>query len=218
MKLLKHVPTAWQPYFNQGQLDGVGRILAGQPRNSWHPRLPRQIFRPLELTAPDAFSVFLLGQDPYPAPGYPTGLPFEVTPTVPRKDWPLALKNIDAELAADVGRHLDRTNVRRWAKSGCLLWNVAPTCGIGGVSHRGRAFGWRAVTQRLIRSIAEERPVVFMCWGRVAHRLVQRVAATNGRPLVFAYHPASRGLFPGERPFSRVNEETARLRLPSVDW
>ena len=84
-------------------------------------------------------------------------------------------------------------------------------------SHRG--WGWEAVTQRAIEVLVERpEPLVAILWGRPAQSLTPMLGQT---PVIASPHPsplsASRGFF-GSRPFSRANDELARMGAQPVDW
>ena len=86
-------------------------------------------------------------------------------------------------------------------------------------SHRG--IGWEEFTDAAIRRLNEEdRPMVFILWGRPAQ--MKRAMLTNRRHLVLeAPHPsplsAFRGFF-GSRPFSRANAYLEANGLAPIDW
>src|SRR5438093_453079 len=78
--LFQLVPATWKSYFDQHELNGVSSFLNRETKakRCWQP-CPERIFRPLELSDdPDRVKVCLIGQDPYPSKGVPTGLPFSV--------------------------------------------------------------------------------------------------------------------------------------------
>jgi uracil-DNA glycosylase len=59
-----------------------------------------QIYRALDLTPLDQVKVVILGQDPYPTPGYANGLAFSVNPSV--RLLPHSLRNIFKEYRSDL--------------------------------------------------------------------------------------------------------------------
>src|SRR3954454_23765508 len=161
--------------------------------------------------------VLVVGQDPYPTPGHPTGLSFSVQPDV--RPLPRSLTNIFAELVADVGVAPPRNgDLSPWADQGVMLLNRVLTVRPGlPASHRRR--GWEAVTDRAIAALVERGgPLVAILWGRDAQSLKPALGAV---PTVESVHPsplsASRGFF-GSRPFSRVNELLVAQGAPPVDW
>ena len=160
--------------------------------------------------------VLIVGQDPYPTPGHPMGLSFSVQPGVKP---PRSLENIFAEMVSDLG--VDRPtsgDLTPWSRQGVMLLNRVLTVRPGApASHRG--WGWEAVTQRAIEVLVERpEPLVAILWGRPAQSLTPMLGQT---PVIASPHPsplsASRGFF-GSRPFSRANDELARMGAQPVDW
>lgn len=98
----------------------------------------------MDLTPLDLVRVVILGQDPYPTPGYAHGLAFSVHPGV---KVPRSLHNIFTELEDDLGvPRPDHGCLTHWAEQGVLLLNTAltvreraaaPGQGVGEVHRRG---------------------------------------------------------------------------------
>jgi len=237
--LFAQVPECWKPYFDQSKLNHVGAFLAreSKARHGWQ---PKQIFRPLELTKPNEFSVCHIGQDPYPKAGVPTGLPFSVSKGTPCSKWPASLKAIFKELVCDwPGQQACPASgcLEQWTKF-CLLWNVTPTCevpqstrprrGRGTGRKRGkthRSCGWHDVTRHLIREIVRHNAaMVFICWGDDAKRFViGSPVGTPQYPVIASNHPSRRShgqgtLFLCSRPFSQACSYAKKLGLRDVDW
>ena len=86
-------------------------------------------------------------------------------------------------------------------------------------SHRG--IGWEEFTDATIRVLnAEDRPIVFLLWGRPAQ--MKRDLLTNPKHLILtAPHPsplsAYRGFF-GCRHFSKANAFLEANGLEPIDW
>ena len=165
-----------------------------------------------------AVRVLIVGQDPYPTPGYAVGLSFSVAPDVRR--LPGSLVNIFREYSEDLG-YPTPTNgdLTPWAERGVLLLNRVLTVQPGKPgSHRGK--GWEEVTDQAIRALAARKtaPLVAILWGRDARTLVPLLA---GIPAVESAHPspysAANGFF-GSRPFSRANQLLEQEGAQPVDW
>ena len=165
----------------------------------------------------DDVRVIIVGQDPYPTPGFPIGLSFAVDRHV--RPLPRSLQNIYRELHDDLGvtppPHGDLTP---WAGRGVMLLNRVLTVqeGVTG-SHRRR--GWEAVTEHAIRAlVARRRPLVAILWGKDAASLRPLLGDTA---VIESAHPsplaARRGFF-GSRPFSRANELLTMQGAAPVDW
>ena len=165
-----------------------------------------------------AVRVLIVGQDPYPTPGYAVGLSFSVAPDVRR--LPGSLVNIFREYSEDLG-YPTPTNgdLTPWAERGVLLLNRVLTVQPGKPgSHRGK--GWEEVTDQAIRALAarQTEPLVAILWGRDARTLAPLL---EGIPAVESAHPspysAANGFF-GSRPFSRANHLLEQEGAQPVDW
>src|SRR5262249_45443159 len=99
-----------------------------------------------------AVRALIMGQDPYPTPGYAMGLSFSVPPTVRR--LPPSLLNIFREYSEDLGYPRPSTgDLTPWTERGVLLLNRVLTVRPGQPgSHRG--LGWEEVTEQAIRALA----------------------------------------------------------------
>ena len=176
----------------------------------------RLIFPP----ADDIFKVkvVILGQDPYHGDGQAHGLCFSVRPGV---EIPPSLENIYQELKDDLGCYIpDNGCLTKWAEQGVLLLNTVLTVRAHQAnSHRG--IGWEEFTDAAIRALdKEERPIVFILWGRPAQ--MKKSMLHNPNHLILeAPHPsplsAYRGFF-GSRPFSRTNRFLTEHGLEPIDW
>jgi uracil-DNA glycosylase len=171
-----------------------------------------------------AVRVLIVGQDPYPTPGYAVGLSFSVAPEVRR--LPGSLVNIFREYSEDLGYPTPTTgDLTPWAERGVLLLNRVLTVQPGKPgSHRGK--GWEEVTDQAIRALAArksagrvgEEPLVAILWGRDARTLAPLL---EGIPAIESAHPspysAANGFF-GSRPFSRANHLLEQEGAQPVDW
>ena len=165
-----------------------------------------------------AVRVLIVGQDPYPTPGYAVGLSFSVAPDVRR--LPGSLVNIFREYSEDLGYPTPTTgDLTPWAERGVLLLNRVLTVQPGKPgSHRGK--GWEEVTEQAIRALAARKtePMVAILWGRDARTLVPLL---EGIPAIESAHPspysAANGFF-GSRPFSRANHLLEQEGAQPVDW
>jgi len=162
--------------------------------------------------------VLIVGQDPYPTPGYAVGLSFSVGPEVRR--LPGSLVNIFREYSDDLG-YPTPTNgdLTPWSERGVLLLNRVLTVAPGQPgSHRGK--GWEEVTEQAIRALAarEETPLVAILWGRDARTLAPLL---GGIGLIESAHPspysAASGFF-GSRPFTRANRLLEQAGGIGIDW
>ena len=162
--------------------------------------------------------VLIVGQDPYPTPGYAVGLSFSVGPEVRR--LPGSLVNIFREYSDDLGYPMPTNgDLTPWSERGVLLLNRVLTVAPGQPgSHRGQ--GWEEVTEQAIRALAarEETPLVAILWGRDARTLAPLL---GGIGLIESAHPspysAASGFF-GSRPFTRANRLLEQAGGTGIDW
>jgi uracil-DNA glycosylase len=216
--LAAHVPPAWRPYVDRDALAGVEAFLAGEVAAGRRIQpLKAQVFRALELVAPDDVRVVLCGQDPYPGVGVPTGLAFSVPPDAP---VPGSLRNLFTELHEDLGLPAPPSgDLTPWAAHGALLLNASLTVRPGAPASHAKA-RWPAVTFELLRRLATARDgLVFLALGRAAQTVVAKLPL-DGHRVVEAAHPSpmSVAAFRGSRPFSRTDAALAELGAPSFDW
>ena len=176
------------------------------------------IFNAFSETPLDQVKAVILGQDPYQEYGQANGLCFSVYDGIM---LPPSLVNIFKELSDDLGVPVPVSgDLTGWARQGVLLLNTVLTVRAHAAnSHRG--IGWERFTDAAIDAVAaQDRPIVFILWGRPAQE--KRVRITNPKHLILASpHPsplsAHRGFF-GSRPFSKCNAYLAANGIAPVDW
>ena len=177
-----------------------------------------EIFSAMHLTPLKDVKVVILGQDPYHEPGQAHGLCFSVKPG---QEIPPSLENIYKELHDDLGCHIPNNGfLESWAKQGVLLLNTVLTVRAHAAnSHQGK--GWEHFTDAIIEAVeAQDRPVVYMLWGRPAQSKIPML--TNPKHLILkAPHPsplsAYRGFF-GCRHFSAANRFLQENGLEPINW
>jgi uracil-DNA glycosylase len=155
----------------------------------------------------------IVGQDPYPTPGYAHGLAFSVDED--RRPFPKSLQNIFAELTSDLGIPLpDHGNLERWSESGVMLLNRVLTVELGRPNAHLK-LGWQSVTNAIAEELAK-RDVVAVLWGKNAQELSNlfqyKVESPHPSPL-----SAYRGFF-GSRPFSTVNTFLLEQGKEPIHW
>lgn len=179
---------------------------------------PGAVLNALRFTPLDKVRVVLLGQDPYPTPGDAHGLAFSY---VGPGRLPASLRNIFAELAADMGGPLRRKgDLADWARQGVLLLNTALTVEAGAAGAH-MAFGWKALADEALSAVSRTSPgAVFLLWGNPAQRIRPLIDETRHHVIASA-HPsplsARRGFF-GSKPFSRTNAWLQAKGLAPIDW
>lgn len=177
-----------------------------------------ELFSAFHLTALEDVKVVILGQDPYHNEGQAHGLSFSVKPGI---KIPPSLLNIYKELHTDIGSYIpDNGYLVKWAKQGVFLLNsVLSVEAHKATSHSGK--GWERFTDSVIEVLnKEDRPMVFLLWGRFAVKKASML--NNPRHLVLkAAHPsplsAYNGFF-GCKHFSKTNDFLAKNGLKTIDW
>jgi uracil-DNA glycosylase len=176
------------------------------------------IFNAFHFTPLSQVKVVILGQDPYHNEGQAHGLCFSVKPQI---EIPPSLVNIYQELREDLGCYIPNNGyLEKWARQGVLLLNTVLTVRAHQAnSHQG--IGWERFTDAVIQAVnAQDRPIVFLLWGRPAQ--MKRTMLNNPKHLILeAPHPsplsAYRGFF-GCKHFSRTNEFLQKHDITPIDW
>ncbi len=215
-----HIPEAWANCLPSGIADiPLATVKAERDRGVTIYPPAGQLFRALELVAPEQVKAVVLGQDPYHEPGQAMGLAFAVPQECLK--LPPSLKNILKEYSEDWGKvpppHPDLT---KWAQQGVLLLNtILSVREHSAFSHQN--IGWEAVTDAILQAISRQsQRVVFILWGAPAQ--AKRPLIDESRHAVLtAPHPsplsAYRGFF-GSKPFTTANRLLAEAGRPPVDW
>ena len=178
----------------------------------------KDLFNAFHLTPFEKVKVVILGQDPYHNTGQAHGLSFSVKPGV---EIPPSLVNIYKELHDDLGCYIPNNGyLVKWAEQGVLMLNTVLTVRAHMAnSHHGK--GWEEFTDAAIRTLnAQDRPIVFILWGRPAQ--MKKAMLNNPNHLILeAPHPsplsAYRGFF-GSRPFSKTNNFLKEHGVEPIDW
>ena len=136
-------------------------------------------------------------------------------------DIPPSLVNIYKELQDDLGCYIPNNGyLVKWAKQGVLLLNSVLTVRAHqAFSHHG--IGWEQCTDAVIHILNEQdRPIVFLLWGRPAQQKAARLNNPN-HLILKAPHPsplsAYRGFF-GCKHFSMANEFLKEHGVEPIDW
>lgn len=179
----------------------------------------KQIFSAFDHCPFDKVKVVIIGQDPYHGPGQAHGLCFSVNDGIP---FPPSLINIFREIQADLNVPYPASgNLERWADQGILLLNAVLTVRNGEAnSHQGH--GWETFTDAVIQKISEEKKdVVFLLWGSPAKKKGAKVDRTR-HLILESGHPsplsANRGLWFGNRHFSKTNTFLTEKGLTPIQW
>ncbi len=221
--MLPPIPLGWRSLLTEETSKPYYRALEvflEKEQASGQTILPARtdVFNALAATSYEQVRVLLVGQDPYPTPGYAHGLCFSVQPTV--RPLPMSLRNIYRELHDDVGCKIPNNGcLEPWAQQGVLMLNTVLTVRARlANSHQG--WGWERFTDRIIELVAaKQQRVVFVLWGRDAQK--KRVLITQPHHSVIATaHPSPLSVrkFFGCRCFSQINRDLVDADLPPIDW
>lgn len=178
-----------------------------------------QIFSAFDHCPFDELKVVIIGQDPYHGVGQANGLCFSVNDGIP---FPPSLINIFKEIETDLNIPNPKTgNLERWANQGVLLLNATLTVREGEAgSHQGK--GWEQFTDAVIQKISTEKEnIVFLLWGSFAKQKGSKLDRTKHFVLETG-HPsplsANRGLWFGNKHFSKTNEYLIQKNLKPISW
>lgn len=177
-----------------------------------------KIFNALKVCNMEDVKVVIIGQDPYHQKGQAMGLSFSVPKGI---KIPPSLVNIYKELHDDIGMKIpNHGDLTLWAKQGVLLLNTVLTVEDSKPNiHQG--LGWETFTDRILMELnKEEKPIVFLLWGKPAQSKASLI--TNPNHLILkTVHPsplsAYRGFF-GCRHFSKANAFLEKCGRTPVDW
>ncbi len=181
--------------------------------------LADDIFNAFHFTPLREVKVLILGQDPYHNEHQAHGLSFSVLPQ--QTEIPPSLQNIYQELHDDLGCYIPNNGyLEKWARQGVLMLNTVLTVRAHQAnSHQGK--GWEQFTDAVIQAVnAQDRPIVYMLWGRPAQSKIPML--TNPNHLILkAPHPsplsAYRGFF-GCKHFSQANAFLKEHGISPIDW
>jgi uracil-DNA glycosylase len=210
--LLAQIDESWQPLFaeHKTELTKIQRIISTQRITPAFESVLRFFTFPI-----NHYRAVIVGQDPYPTPGYATGLAFSVSPEITK--LPASLKNIFSEYVADTGFSYPKNgDLSVWASHGVALLNSSLTLNLDDKTEH-LSIGWQHITSATLNVLAEGGCVAIL-WGSHAHKVGSIFAESRK---IESVHPsplsAYRGFF-GSKPFTRCNRLlTASGQLP-IDW
>ena len=178
-----------------------------------------EIFAAFDHCHFDDVKVVIIGQDPYHGFGQANGLCFSVNDDVA---FPPSLLNIFKEIQIDLNKPFPKTgNLKRWANQGVLLLNATLTVREGEAgSHQNK--GWELFTDDVIQKISDDKEdVVFLLWGGFAKKKGVRIDRSKHYVLETG-HPsplsANRGLWFGNKHFSKTNAYLKTLKKDPIEW
>ena len=156
------IPPAWREIVDLDRLRQISKEIG----SDFIPD-PKLIFRSVEC-APSDVKVVIVGQDPYPTPGYATGLAFSVSPQVTK--LPASLKNIFTEYVSDTGFGFPANgDLSNWADNGVALMNSSLTLNLDNKSEHLK-IGWQRITSAALDVLASHGAVAIL-WGSHAQKM-----------------------------------------------
>lgn len=178
-----------------------------------------EIFAAFDHCHFDDVKVVVIGQDPYHGFGQANGLCFSVNDGIP---FPPSLINIFKEIQTDLDKPFPKSgNLERWADQGVLLLNATLTVRESDAgSHQNQ--GWETFTDAVIQKISDEKEnVVFLLWGGFAKKKGAKIDR-NKHHVLETGHPsplsANRGLWFGNKHFSKTNAYLKNLGKEAIEW
>lgn len=210
--MLAQIDDSWQPLFKHFQTDlaAIEAVIASQRIAPAYENVLRVFGFPI-----DHYRVVIVGQDPYPTPGYATGLAFSVNAEVTK--LPASLKNIFTEYVSDTGFSYPNTgDLSQWASEGVALLNSSLTLNLDDKSEH-LSIGWQRITAAALDALAD-RGCVAILWGSHAQKMGLEFSDTHKIECV---HPsplsAYRGFF-GSKPFTKCNQMLISSGQVPVNW
>lgn len=189
-----------------------------------------KVFRAFDYFPPHSTKVVILGQDPYPTPGYADGLAFSVEPSI--EQCPESLKAVlkKARYRCDsTGDEKGGRSLVSWAKQNVLLLNQALTVPAG-KSEGHMNVGWQNLTGAVLRGLLEqERQPIIVAFGNKARDFVWDTARKSTgyiQDLICAAHPSpiahdemwQEDASDPRNPFRLVNTVLAKRGESEIDW
>ncbi len=179
----------------------------------------KEMFAAFDHSTFDNTKVVIIGQDPYHGPNQANGLCFSVRDGIPH---PPSLINIFKEIEQDLGKAYPKSgNLERWADQGVLLLNATLTVRAHQAgSHQNK--GWETFTDAVIKKLSQEKDgLVFLLWGGYAKKKVSLIDEGKHH-ILCSGHPsplsANRGLWFGNKHFSKTNELLTEQGKQPIDW
>lgn len=210
--MLAQIDKSWQPLFaeHNSELAQIEKTISSQRIAPAYKNVLRVFTYPISH-----YRVVIVGQDPYPTPGYATGLAFSVSPEITK--LPLSLKNIFTEYVSDTGLNFPANgDLSNWAENGVALLNSSLTLNLDEKSEHLK-IGWQAITAAALAVLASNGAVAIL-WGSQAQKLglifpdSRKVTSVHPSPL-----SAYRGFF-GSKPFTKCNQLLTSSGQVPINW
>ena len=210
--LLAQIDKSWQALFAEHQLEltKIQNLITSQRIAPAYENVLRVFNYPISH-----YRAVIVGQDPYPTPGFATGLAFSVSREVTK--LPASLRNIFSEYVSDTGfRYPITGDLSHWASNGVALLNSSLTLNLDDKSEHLN-IGWQRITADALDLLASHGCVAIL-WGSQAQKIgskfsnSQQVSSVHPSPL-----SAYRGFF-GSKPFTKCNQLLVASGQAPIDW
>jgi uracil-DNA glycosylase len=210
--LLAQIDKSWQPLFAEHQLElvKIQNVITSQQIAPAYENVLRVFNYPISH-----YRAVIVGQDPYPTPGFATGLAFSVSRQVTK--LPASLRNIFSEYVSDTGfSYPVNGDLSHWASNGVALLNSSLTLNLDDKSEHLN-IGWQRITADALDLLASNGCVAIL-WGSQAQKIgskfsnSQQVSSVHPSPL-----SAYRGFF-GSKPFTTCNQLLVASGQAPIDW
>jgi len=210
--LLAQIDKSWQPLFAEynSELAKIQELITSQRIAPAYESVLRVFTYPI-----DHYRAVIVGQDPYPTPGYATGLAFSVSPQVTK--LPASLKNIFTEYVSDTGFSFPANgDLSNWADNGVALMNSSLTLNLADKKEHLK-IGWQRITTAALDVLASHGAVAIL-WGSHAQKMgsefpdAHKIESVHPSPL-----SAYRGFF-GSKPFTKCNQMLISSGQVPINW
>ena len=210
--LLAQIDKSWQPLFaeHNSELAQIEKIISSQRIAPAYENVLRVFTYPIRH-----YRAVIVGQDPYPTPGYATGLAFSVNPEITK--LPASLKNVFTEYVSDTGfSYPVNGDLSNWANNGVALLNSSLTLNLDDNSEHLK-IGWQGITTAALEVLASDGAVAIL-WGSQAQKLglmfpdSRKISSVHPSPL-----SAYRGFF-GSKPFTTCNQMLISSGQVPINW
>ena len=210
--LLAQIDKSWQPLFaeHQSELTKIQEVITAQRIAPAYENILRVFTYPIRH-----YRVVIVGQDPYPTPGYATGLAFSVSSEITK--LPKSLKNVFTEYVSDTGfSYPVNGDLSIWANNGVTLLNSSLTLNLDDKSEHLK-IGWQGITAAALDLLASQGAVAIL-WGSHAQKMGSEFPDTHK---IESVHPsplsAYRGFF-GSKPFTTCNQLLINSGQDPINW
>ncbi|NBV66430.1 MAG: uracil-DNA glycosylase [Actinobacteria bacterium] len=210
--LLAQIDKSWQPLFAGYDLElaKIKAVISAQRITPDYQNILRVFTFPI-----NHYRAVIVGQDPYPTPGYANGLAFSVSPEITK--LPASLKNIFTEYVSDTGFNSPTSgDLSSWANNGVALLNTSLTLNLDNKTEHLN-IGWQRITAAALAVLAHNGSVAIL-WGSHAQKMGSEFPTSHK---IESAHPsplsAYRGFF-GSKPFTNCNQMLISSGQVPIDW